>query len=100
MKPETVTLALFGVFFLGLALAFNSPESGAPVPVLTAEGSPVLGPDGQPKYHHPIKLSGYLPSAAFLLCSLTCFGWLFLRVVRTLYRRVFHTPRKRTVGLS
>lgn len=94
--PQTKTLFFVAVGFFVLTAISISNYYPAPVPVLAADGSPLLGPDGKAVVHHDMA-SYYrymLPGLIALSGTFCFFVWWLLRIARLLYARASARTKK------
>jgi len=85
--PKTVTILVLAVVLFLVSGAFMTDYSPAPKPVLAADGSQVLGPEGRPMVHRDMAKYYRVNRTAFtLMGGAACLaGWWLVRVSRHLY---------------
>jgi hypothetical protein len=85
--PKTTIIFVLAVGVLLVSGAFMTNYYPAPKPVLAADGSPVMRPDGRPLVQRDMAKYYRVNRPAFILmgCSGCLFGWWLLRVSKYLY---------------
>jgi hypothetical protein len=89
LAPKTTTLFWLAALFW-LATAMVTPNYyPAPVPVISADGIPLLGPDGKPVLHHDMAIVHRFFWRNYLTipCAFFLSGWWLTRVLRMVFGR-------------
>jgi hypothetical protein len=99
LKTSAILALAVGLFLI--SAAFVPAYYPAAKPVLAADGSPVLGPDGKVVTHRDMAKYYRVNRTAYILrgCSGCLFAWWLVRVSRHLYAR-FQEGRNETSGSS
>jgi len=94
MRTSTATFLLLAVVSLVVGSMLMSGNSPAALPVLSPDGSPLIGEDGSVVVHRNMTeyYRSNAPAFALMGCSACLFAWCLLRAAKHLFG--FFIPRK------